>query len=89
MKKDYGPANMIFCLVQERQTYFHQVLYTKRSLRRINWVNHNLTCAGCQDLQMNFVHCLSVVKGENNSIDNNNDSTSIKQTMGGEDCNFL
>ena len=28
---------------------FHQVLYTKRSLRRINWVNHNLTCAGCQD----------------------------------------
>ena len=38
---------------------------------------------------MNFVHCLSVVKGENNSIDNNNDSTSIKQTMGGEDCKFF
>ena len=38
---------------------------------------------------MNFVHCLSVVKGENNSIDNNNDSASIKQTMGGEDCKFF
>ena len=49
LKKDYSTADMIFCLVQDRQIYFHHVLYSKCSLRRINWVNHNLTCAGCQD----------------------------------------
>ena len=77
-----------FCLVQERQIYFHQVLYTKCSLRRINWVNHNLTCAGCQD-PANELHVLSIgCKRRKQWLDNNNGSASIKQTMGGEDCNF-
>jgi len=59
-------------------------------LRRINWVNHNLTCAGCQD-PANELCALSIggKRRKQKSIDNNNDSTSIKQTMGGEDCNFF
>ena len=57
-------------------------------LRRINWVNHNLTCAGCQD-PANELHVLSIgCKRRKQWLDNNNGSASIKQTMGGEDCNF-
>ena len=64
-------------------------MYTKRSLWRINWVNHNLTCAGCQD-PANELHVLSIgCKRRKQWLDNNNGSASIKQTMGGEDCKFF